>query len=122
MPRIQKKVKDRLARAARVRKKVKGSSERPRLSVRRSLNHFYAQIFDDQTNRSLVQVGSTSKEIASSSEKKSKTDIAKMVGELLAEKAKAAGIETVVFDRKGYLYHGRVKAMAEAARSKGLKF
>jgi large subunit ribosomal protein L18 len=115
----------RLRRARRIRKKVAGTSLRPRLCVRRSLTHIYAQIVDDQTGRSLVQVGSTNKEIlAKVAEKKklSKTEVSKLVGELIADKAKEKGVAKVVFDRKGYAYHGRVKALAEAARKKGLQF
>jgi large subunit ribosomal protein L18 len=115
----------RLRRARRIRKNVAGTKERPRLCVRRSLSHMYAQIVDDQSGRSLVQAGSTNKEIlAKVAEKKkmSKTDRARLVGELIADKAKEKGVVKVVFDRKGYAYHGRVKALAEAARKKGLQF
>jgi large subunit ribosomal protein L18 len=116
---------DRLKRARRIRKKVSGTSVRPRLCVRRSLSHIYAQIVDDQTGRSIVQAGSTNKEImAKVAEKKklSKTEVSKLVGELIADKAMEKGVGKVVFDRKGYAYHGRVKALAEAARKKGLQF
>jgi len=89
------------------------------------LCHIYAQIIDDVSGKSLVQAGSTCKEISGKLTDKaasSKTNVAKLVGELVAEKAKEKGIEKVVFDRKGYAYHGRVKALAEAARKKGLQF
>jgi large subunit ribosomal protein L18 len=112
-------------RARRIRKKVIGTTTRPRLCVRRSLSHMYAQVIDDLTGMSLVQTGSTSKEIMgkiTDKKKTSKTEVAKLVGELIAEKAKEKGIGMVVFDRKGYAYHGRVKALAEAARKKGLQF
>jgi large subunit ribosomal protein L18 len=101
-----------------------GTSERPRLCVRRSLNHIYAQIVDDISGTTLVQVGSMSKEFSQKTAGKelTKTDISKLVGEMLADQAKEKGVSTVVFDRKGYLFHGRVKALAEAARSKGLVF
>jgi large subunit ribosomal protein L18 len=115
----------RLKRARRIRKKVSGTTQRPRMSVRRSLSHIYAQIIDDQTGRSLAQAGSTNKEImAKVAEKKklSKTEVSKLVGELIADKAKEKGVTKIVFDRKGYAYHGRVKALAEAARKKGLQF
>jgi large subunit ribosomal protein L18 len=115
----------RLKRARRIRKKVAGTTQRPRLCVRRSLSHIYAQIIDDQTGRSIVQAGSTNKDIlAKVAEKKkiSKTEVSKLVGELIADKAKEKGVAKVVFDRKGYAYHGRVKALAEAARKKGLQF
>jgi large subunit ribosomal protein L18 len=115
----------RLKRARRIRKKIAGTTQRPRLCVRRSLSHIYAQIVDDQTGRSLVQAGSTNKDVrAKVSEKKkmSKTEVSKIVGELIADKAREKGVARVVFDRKGYAYHGRVKALAEAARKKGLQF
>ncbi len=120
-----KKRDKRQKRAMRIRKKIAGTPGRPRLCVRRSLSHIYAQIVDDLSGRSLVQTGSTSKEILgkiTDGKKTSKTDVARLVGELVAEKAKEKGIDKIVFDRKGYAYHGRVKALAEAARKKGLQF
>ena len=125
MDKASKRIIERKRRAARVRKRIVGSTERPRMCVRRSLLHIYAQIIDDSTGKSLVQIGSTSKEVTArvSDEKNAtKTFIAKIVGEVIAEKAKEQGIETVVFDRKGYPFHGRVKVMADAAREKGLTF
>jgi large subunit ribosomal protein L18 len=122
---MRDKVVERKKRAFRIRKRVAGTQERPRLSVRRSLNHIYVQIIDDVAGASLVQVGSTNKEIAgkvADKKKMSKTEVSKLVGELVAEKAKEKGIEKVVFDRKGYAFHGRIKALAEAARKKGLQF
>jgi large subunit ribosomal protein L18 len=116
------KIHERKKRALRIRKKISGSQERPRLSVRRSLKHIYAQIVDDGSGKSLLQVGSTNKEIAAKASEKNKTDVSRLVGEIIADKAKEKGIEKVVFDRKGYAYHGRIKALAEAARKKGLKF
>ena len=110
----------RLRRARRIRKHVAGTKDRPRLCVRRSLSHMYAQIVDDQSGSSLVQAGSTNK--VAEKKKMSKIDRARLVGELIADKAKEKGIVKVVFDRKGYAYHGRVKALAEAARKKGLQF
>jgi large subunit ribosomal protein L18 len=118
---IDKKL-ERKKRALRIRKKIHGTQERPRLSVRRSLNHIYAQIIDDTKGASLLQVASNCKEIAQKASDKNKTDVARFVGEMVAEKAKEKGIEKVVFDRKGYTYHGRIKALAEAARKKGLQF
>lgn len=113
----------RIARHERVRNKVSGTAERPRLCVRRSLKHIYAQLVDDTTGKSLAQVASTSKEVlAKLSDESTKTDASKAIGEIIAEKAKKQGINAVVFDRGGYLYHGRVKAVAEAARSAGLEF
>lgn len=122
---MKKKSDIRQKRANRIRKKISGTINRPRLCVRRSLNHMYAQIIDDMAGKSLVQTGSTSKEIQgkiTDKKKTSKTEVARLVGELIAEKAREKGIEKVVFDRKGYAYHGRVKALAEAARKKGLQF
>jgi large subunit ribosomal protein L18 len=118
----KKRLVSRGARADRIRKKIFGTSERPRLCVRRSLNHMYAQLVDDEKGVTIVQVGSTGKELAARVSQKKKIEISKIVGELLAEKAKEKSITKVVFDRKGYLYHGRVKALAEAARGKGLQF
>jgi large subunit ribosomal protein L18 len=88
------------------------------------LNHIYAQIIDDVNHKTIIQVGSTGKEFAQKNDGKklTKTDISKLVGEMLAEQAKEKGVSNVVFDRKGYLFHGRVKALAEAARGKGLVF
>jgi len=115
---------ERSRRAARVRKSISGTSERPRLCVRRSINHIYAQIVDDVLGKTVAFAGSTGKEFAQkvSGKSLSKTDVSKIVGELVAERAIEKGVKTVVFDRKGYLFHGRVKALAEAARSKGLVF
>ncbi len=115
----------RLRRATRVRKKISGTTERPRLCVRRSLKHIYAQLVDDEKGTTLVQVGSTGKEIIAriaGLEAKNKSAVSKLVGELLAERAREKGVEKVVFDRKGYRYHGRIKILADAARSKGLVF
>ncbi|MBN1307963.1 MAG: 50S ribosomal protein L18 [Chitinispirillaceae bacterium] len=115
---------DRKKRAFRVRKKIRGTARRPRLSVRRTLKHMYAQIVDDASGTTIVQVGSRGKIFASriAGKKVTKCEISKIVGELLAEQAKEKGVSTVIFDRKGYLFHGRVKAVAEAAREKGLIF
>ncbi len=101
----------------RVRKKISGTAERPRLSVFRSNKAIYCQIIDDQIGHTLAEANSFEAQV-----KGTKTDAAKAVGQRIAEKAKAAGIENVVFDRGGYLYHGRVKALAEGAREAGLKF
>jgi large subunit ribosomal protein L18 len=112
-------------RARRIRKKIYGTGERPRLCVRRSLRHMYAQLVDDEKGVAILQVGSRAKGFAVKADggaKGSKCAVAKAVGELLAEKAREKGVTKVVFDRKGYLYHGRVKALAEAARGKGLVF
>jgi len=105
-----------------IRRKISGTPERPRLCVRRSLKHIYAQIVDDVSGRSLTLVSSLSAEAKKGGAAGSNAASARIVGQLLAEKAVAQGIEKVVFDRGGYLFHGRVKALAEGAREKGLKF
>jgi len=102
----------------RIRKIVSGTADKPRLSVFRSNKEIYAQIVDDVAGTTLAAVSSRDKEIASGS----KAEIAGLVGKAIAEKAVKAGVETVAFDRNGYLYHGRVKVLAEAAREAGLKF
>ena len=104
----------------RIRGRITGTSERPRLSVFRSNKEIYAQIIDDINGKTLASSSSREKEV--SSEKINKEEAAKLVGKRLAEKAKSSGIETVTFDRGGYLYHGRVKSLAEGAREAGLKF
>ena len=114
------KVERRIRIKKRIRKVVFGTAERPRLSVFRSNKQISAQLVDDNVGKTLVSASSLCKEIAE--KKGTKTEQAKYLGALLAEKAKAAGIEKVVFDRNGYLYHGRVKALADAARNGGLKF
>jgi large subunit ribosomal protein L18 len=105
----------------RVRKEIYGTKDLPRLSVHRSNKQIYVQIIDDAEGKTLLSVSSRVKEIAEK-EGITKIEQAKMVGKLAAEKSKESGITTVVFDRNGYLYHGRVKALAEAAREGGLKF
>lgn len=105
----------------RIRLAVAGSQERPRLCVFRSNKQIYAQFVDDVTGKTLLSVSSLSKEIADKTEI-NKKDQAKLVGKLAAEKSKEQGITEVVFDRNGYLYHGRVKELADAAREGGLKF
>ncbi len=104
----------------RIRKIVNGSAERPRLSVFRSNKQIYVQLIDDVTGRTLLAASSREKGLVE--QQVNKTEMAKLVGKLIAEKAKEQGFESVVFDRNGYLYHGRVKALAEAAREGGLKF
>lgn len=104
----------------RIRKRVHGTADRPRLTVFRSNKGIYAQVINDLEGRTLVSASSMSKELAE--KKVTKTEMAKEVGKLLAGKANEAGIEKVVFDRNGYLYHGRVKSLAEGAREGGLKF
>lgn len=106
-------------RHKRIRKKVKGTRERPRLSVFRSNRHIYAQIITDGESRTLVSASDLELE---EKKGKTKTEVARMVGKLLAQKAEKEKIEKVVFDRGGYTYHGRVKALAEGARKEGLSF
>ncbi|HET6371207.1 MAG TPA: 50S ribosomal protein L18 [Nitrospiria bacterium] len=119
---VEKKVLARERRHRRVRKKILGTTERPRLSVFRSGKHVYAQIIDDTASRTLMTASSLSPELKGELKRGSTRESAKKVGKLLAEKARAAGIEKVVFDRGGYLYHGRIKALADAAREGGLVF
>ncbi len=103
-----------------IRSKIKGTADRPRLSVFRSNREIYAQLIDDVNSHTLTSASSREKDIEG--QKGPKRDISKQVGLVLAERAKAAGIDTVVFDRGGYLYHGRVQALADGAREGGLKF
>ena len=113
----------RIRRHERVRERIIGTAERPRLSVHRSLAHMYAQLIDDRTGRTLASASDLEvKAGAPAADKKSKGERATAVGKAIAERAKAAGIAEVVFDRGGYRYHGRIKAMADAARGSGLKF
>jgi len=116
------KNENRKARHYRVRNKVKGTAEAPRLNVYRSLTKIYAQIIDDVTGNTIVSASSLEKEIAAKCAGISKTEQAKLVGKTLAERALAKKIDTVVFDRGGYLYIGRVQALADGAREAGLKF
>ncbi len=109
-------------RHERVRKKVQGTPERPRVSVFRSARHIYAQIIDDSRGHTLVSASTLEAEVQAALEGKDKSGQAAVVGEVLARRALAAGIKQVVFDRGGYLYHGRVKSLAEAARAGGLEF
>jgi large subunit ribosomal protein L18 len=106
----------------RVRQTVTGTPERPRLAVYRSLKHIYAQIVDDRSGRTLVSASSLDKQARQQMKGGGNIAAAKAIGKLVAERAKAAGIQQVVFDRGGYKYHGRVEALANAAREAGLKF
>jgi len=112
----------RMRRHVRVRAKVKGTTHRPRLCVFRSLNHIYAQIIDDSQGHTLIQGSTLDLEVKGEVGGKVKTERAGLVGSLVAKRALSEGITQVVFDRGGYKYHGRVKALAEAARESGLKF
>ncbi|BCU52938.1 large subunit ribosomal protein L18 [Staphylococcus auricularis] len=114
------KNKVRLKRHARVRSKLSGTAEKPRLNVYRSNKHIYAQIIDDVKGETLAQASTKDSELAN--ESGSKVELSTKVGEVLANRAKDKGITAIVFDRGGYLYHGRVKALADAARENGLEF
>ncbi len=112
----------RIRRHRSVRRKVRGTPERPRLNVFRSLHHMYAQIIDDAAGRTLISASTVDKDITSMCNGCKKSEQARIVGRVLAERALAKGVTTVVFDRGGYQYHGRVKELAEGAREGGLTF
>jgi len=112
----------RLRRHARVRKSISGTSERPRLNVYRSLNHIYVQVIDDTKGVTIVSASTMEKAVKEQIADMTKTEAAKVVGKVVGEKAVNAGIKEVVFDRGGYLYTGRVKAVADGAREAGLQF
>jgi len=122
MPRVKDARALRKRRHRRVRKKLSGTAERSRLCVFRSLNHAYAQVVDDKLGHTLVSASTLDREIRSEVDGKRKTEAAQLVGKLVAERAMKRGITKVAFDRGGYKYHGRVKALAEAARKVGLVF
>lgn len=107
---------------ARIRRKLSGTAPRPRLCVFRSLAHIYAQVVDDLAGKTLAMASTLETEVCGDRKKAGNIAAAKLVGKAIAERAKAKGIQAVVFDRGGYLYHGRIKALAEAAREGGLKF
>ena len=109
-------------RHARIRAKVKGTSARARLCVFRSLRHIYAQVIDDSQGHTLATASSADAEVTAEADSKTKTATSELVGTLIAKRALSKGIKEVIFDRGGYKYHGRVKALAEAARKEGLKF
>lgn len=117
-----KKREQRDRRHRRVRGRVTGTADRPRLNVFRSLSGIYVQVIDDTVGRTLVSASTIDKEVAAQIEGKNKTESAKLVGQVIAQRAKAAGISKVVFDRGGYRYHGRVAALAAGAREGGLEF
>ena len=116
------RVERRLRIKDKVRRRVQGTPERPRLSIFRSLNHIYAQIIDDFRGHTVVAASSLDKEFNDLKTHKGNVKMAQKVGELIAKKALEKGIKRIVFDRSGYLYHGSVKAIAEAARDAGLEF
>jgi len=112
----------RQARHSRVRKKVSGTPDRPRLNVYRSLNNIYAQIVNDEDGRTVVSASTLDPEVKGQIKSGGNVEAARAVGELVAKRAQEKGIKQVVFDRGGYIFHGRVKTLAEAARSGGLEF
>jgi large subunit ribosomal protein L18 len=122
MANTDKKLVARLRRHRRVRAQISGTSDRPRLNVYRSAEHIYAQVIDDLAGHTLASASTVDKELRKEVAGKNKTEAARIVGKTVAERAKKAGITTVVFDRGGWRYHGRVKALAESARESGLEF
>jgi large subunit ribosomal protein L18 len=116
----KEEIRDRIHR--RIRKKLAGSPQRPRLAVFRSQSHIYAQVIDDDQGRTLVAASSLDKDLKAEHKRGADVSAAKAVGKLIATRAKEKGIEAVVFDRGGFQYHGRIKALADGAREGGLKF
>ncbi len=116
------KNKARVKRHLRVRKKINGTTQRPRLSVFRSSKHIYAQLIDDVLGVTVASASTLDKELAGQVSNGGNIEAARKVGELIANRAKAKGVEQIVFDRGGYLYHGRIQALADAAREAGLEF
>jgi large subunit ribosomal protein L18 len=112
----------RLKRKVRIRQRIYGTTERPRLSIFRSGKHVYAQVIDDSTGATLASASTVAKALKAEAKDLKPVDAAKRVGEAIADACKAKSIEKVVFDRNGYLYHGRVKTLADAARERGLSF
>lgn len=120
---IKKRKNSRLRSKIKIKKRITGTAERPRLTVYRSLNNIYAQIIDDLSGKTIISASSLSKEVAEEiKNEKGKSAKSKVVGKLIAQKAREKNVQTVVFDRNGYRYHGRVQAVAEGAREGGLKF
>lgn len=118
----RKKADIRLRRKGRIRKRVRGTPERPRLSVYKSNRHVFVQVVDDLNGLTLAAASTLSKEIREELKGKKKAEACRLVGGLLARKCREKGIRTIVFDRNGFLYHGRIKAVAEGARGNGLAF
>ena len=112
----------RIERHYKIRNKVSGTPDRPRLNIYKSSKHIYAQVIDDATGATLVSASTADKELRDKVAELTKTDAAKLVGQTVGKRAKDKGIDTVVFDRGGYLYHGRVKVLADGARESGLEF
>ena len=115
-------IEGRERRKLRIRKKVAGTTERPRLSVFRSSKHIYAQVIDDVAGKTLAHCSTLAKDVKPQADEANKSDAATLVGETIAAQLKAKGITKIVFDRNGYLFHGRIKALAEGARKGGLEF
>ena len=120
MTRIASRNAAREKRHERIRLHLEGTTERPRLAVFRSLSHIYAQVIDDSSGRTVAAASTLEKELRGT--KQTKTEEARVVGRLVAERAKTAGVERVVFDRAGFRYHGRIRSLADAAREAGLDF
>lgn len=119
---VQAKEWGRIQRHSRVRKKITGSAERPRVVVHRSLKNIFVQAIDDVAQKTLASLSSLDEKVAKAASKKGKIHVSEQLGELFAEQLKKKGIEKISFDRGGYLYHGRVKALAEAIRKGGIQF
>jgi large subunit ribosomal protein L18 len=119
---VNKRTELRAKRKVRIRKRIFGTPERPRLSVYRSLNHIYTQIIDDTQGVTLASASTVEKDVRGAQKFENKRAAANYIGKLIAERASAKGIKSVVFDRNGFLYHGRVKAVSDGAREAGLDF
>ncbi len=118
----KKSLISRKRRHRRIRARISGTAARPRLNVFRSIDHIYVQVIDDEAGRTLVSASTVDTDLRTEMDGKTKKEQASLVGKAVADRAKNAGIETVVFDRGGYLYHGRIQALADGAREGGLKF
>ena len=119
---VNSKKEARLKRKKRIRKKIFGTPDRPRLTIFRSARHIYAQVIDDSSGRTLAAASSVEKSIIAGADTGKKSAVANQIGKLIAERALSKGVKCVVFDRNGFLYHGRVKAVSEGAREGGLEF
>ena len=115
-------IQGRERRKLRIRRKISGTPERPRLTVFRSLKHIYAQVIDDVAGKTLAHASTMAKDVKPQTDEATKTDAAKLVGKAIAAQLKGKGVTKIVFDRNGYMYHGRIKALADAAREAGLEF
>jgi large subunit ribosomal protein L18 len=119
---LNSKKEARLKRKKRIRKKIFGTTDRPRLTIFRSARHIYAQVIDDSNGRTLAAASSVEKTVIAGADTGKKSVVANQIGKLVAERALSKGVKCVVFDRNGFLYHGRVKAVSEGAREGGLEF